>query len=448
MATLAILALTVIIAVPAVGTLIENANNKAEAASISLIERAGEIADVGGLSHDTGEKYWVTTLIDKGYLDMASDDDLAIGGAYVVRDGAGYTYYGADDQADYDNTPVDYDVSSEVFDVISIKPPNGRYVIGDEINVEVTVKNKTDVEQRLEAKLIYQDTRDYNSYGHSEDELFTSPAIEPGETVVLEIPWDSSETSIEGFYDTYIDLYDGAAESFGHAGYTGTFYLAHSNDWSYMTAGDWALQERTIGGIDWSDGGEDPRYISRVMAENVTIDDRKVTIDLPEETLHSGQVRSHQWFGYGSYESRMQVPDGDAELSGFFMYTDPDAQHEIDMEVLNYEGQWQLWLTIHNKNHAKFVPGKVSDEPGEIFKEKIPLDFDPSEGMHDYRIDYYPDYVAFQVDGEEVARWSERFDFAKMQLFAGTFYAHWLTGTAGPTERTMDIEHVRYGYFE
>lgn len=450
MAVLAILAIIALIATPAISTIIGDSKTKSDQTSISMIEESGAIAEVAGLQHDDKkrERYFVTTLIDEGFLDFDEGHHLSLGGAYVERkknNSGRYLYRGSKDINDYPLDTDINDVNGDVLKVISMSPANGTFKFGDELTSTMQVQNVSDEDHTFVLGQTYYDPK-----GDTFDGATTEVGIKAGETKTLEWLWDSKDVTVEGFYNTQLTVWESDwSERYINVRFTDNIYMTpYVDKWNYMTAPDWALQDRTIGGIDWSDDGKYPEYISRVMAENVTLDDRKVTIDLPEETLHSGQVRSHQSFGYGSYESRMQVVDGDAELSGFFLYTAPDAQHEIDMEVLNYEGKWQLWLTIHNKNHAKFVPGKVSDEPGEIFKEKIPLNFDPSKGMHDYRIDYYPDYVAFQVDGKEVARWSERFDFAKMQLFAGAFYAHWLSGTAGSTDRTMDIEHVRYGYFE
>ena len=56
----------------------------------------------------------------------------------------------------------------------------------------------------------------------------------------------------------------------------------------------------------------------------------------------SGQIRSLLPATYGTYEARMKVPDSDALLNGFFLYGD-DRNYEIDMEILFYEGRWQVW---------------------------------------------------------------------------------------------------------
>lgn len=93
MATLAILALIVVIAVPSIGNVIASADDKAEAASIKMIEKAGETADVAGLEHDRTSRYNITTLINKGYLDLDKESDLVDDNAFVAKTNTGYRYF-------------------------------------------------------------------------------------------------------------------------------------------------------------------------------------------------------------------------------------------------------------------------------------------------------------------------------------------------------------------
>lgn len=85
MAAIAILAIILLIAVPGIGNIMENAEAKAEAASIEMIEKAGGIAHSDGLAHDAPGQYNITTLIDEGYLDLDRDDPLAAATAYVSQ---------------------------------------------------------------------------------------------------------------------------------------------------------------------------------------------------------------------------------------------------------------------------------------------------------------------------------------------------------------------------
>lgn len=71
MATLAILALIVAIAIPAVGGIIERAEGQAETANIEMIENAAQLAHLGGLAPavaGTPVTYKAAELVAGGYL--------------------------------------------------------------------------------------------------------------------------------------------------------------------------------------------------------------------------------------------------------------------------------------------------------------------------------------------------------------------------------------------
>ena len=127
---------------------------------------------------------------------------------------------------------------------------------------------------------------------------------------------------------------------------------------------------------------------------------------------------------YGTYETMMKVPNNDALLNGFFLYGDdkynPEIHYEIDIEVLFYEGKWQAWTTIFNESHKDYVYNGV--EHGVIFQRKIDLDFDPSADYHSYRIDFYDNFIAFSIDGVEVSRWDNSFDYGDMYMYSLTGY--------------------------
>lgn len=104
MATLVILTLITVIAIPTIGTIIDTAGEKSEARSVDMIEHAGMIADTAGLQHDRKGQYDVMTLMDKGYLDLDWDSELVDPTTYVEKDdtATGYIYYGKGSYGDAD----------------------------------------------------------------------------------------------------------------------------------------------------------------------------------------------------------------------------------------------------------------------------------------------------------------------------------------------------------
>lgn len=73
LATLAILAVIVGVATPAIGNIREKAESSAKESSIAMIEKAAAIADLDGYTKD----YTIDNLIADGYLDLDKEDATA-----------------------------------------------------------------------------------------------------------------------------------------------------------------------------------------------------------------------------------------------------------------------------------------------------------------------------------------------------------------------------------
>lgn len=117
MATLVILTLITVIAIPTIGTIIETAAVKSEQRSVDLIEHAAGTADAAGLQHDREGQYDVMSLMDKGYLDFSWDSDLVEPTSYVQKEGNTYVYYG---KGSYGNADEVGDVNyHDLFDIQS-----------------------------------------------------------------------------------------------------------------------------------------------------------------------------------------------------------------------------------------------------------------------------------------------------------------------------------------
>lgn len=104
MATIAILALIVVIAVPAIGSIMANAQEDSYENSASMIERAAQIAHLDDSTNADGS-FTVTELIQAGFLDLElngadgetgtiSYGEYTIDGDHVVTGGSdgNYTY--------------------------------------------------------------------------------------------------------------------------------------------------------------------------------------------------------------------------------------------------------------------------------------------------------------------------------------------------------------------
>ena len=109
--------------------------------------------------------------------------------------------------------------------------------------------------------------------------------------------------------------------------------------------------------------------------------------------LYSGaELRTHEYFTYGRFETRLKTPQGEGFLASFFTYNDsfPTTDWcEIDFEVL---GRW-----------ADNVDVNVIDERGSHLRQN-PLNFNPHIDFHNYAFEWTPEYVAWFIDGEEFYR--------------------------------------------
>jgi len=163
---------------------------------------------------------------------------------------------------------------------------------------------------------------------------------------------------------------------------------------------------------------------------NVAFQGGRLQITLPKNTLQGGELQSRDTLYYGSYEIRMRIPDAPSSITGFFLYKAPDFYHEIDIEIFNRKDTKILLTTYYQ---------------GSIHHEAVlPLDFDPTADFHQYRLDYYPEEVAFYIDDVLIRRWEDGFSQEPMYLFVNTWYPQWLEGTPPHEDKILEVEWIRY----
>lgn len=114
--------------------------------------------------------------------------------------------------------------------------------------------------------------------------------------------------------------------------------------------------------------------------------------DVFGQPYRGAELRTHDRFRYGRFETRLKSPQGEGFLASFFTYNDSFPHNdwcEIDFEVL---GRW-----LDN------VDMNVIDENGSHLRQ-APVNFNPQTDFHNYAFEWTPDYVAWFLDGEEVYR--------------------------------------------
>jgi hypothetical protein len=167
---------------------------------------------------------------------------------------------------------------------------------------------------------------------------------------------------------------------------------------------------------------------STLQSKNVIMQDGKLQLKLLGKTLYGAEIQTIEKVHYGSYEIRMKIPDAPSSITGFFLYDQPDYDHEIDIEIYNQSEAVLLLTTYANGKQAK------SDE-------RI-LSFNPTVDFHNYRIDYYPDRVDFFVDDILMQTWTNGFTIEPMFLMLNTWYPNWLEGTSYETDRYLLIDWI------
>lgn len=104
------------------------------------------------------------------------------------------------------------------------------------------------------------------------------------------------------------------------------------------------------------------------------------------------ELRTREAYLYGRFSVTYKASRGAGQTSTFFTYNDqPNTPwNEIDIEILGrYSDEVQFnTITPNQKNHVRHQY----------------VDFDPGLDFHTYDIEWTPTYVAWFIDGEEVAR--------------------------------------------
>jgi len=110
------------------------------------------------------------------------------------------------------------------------------------------------------------------------------------------------------------------------------------------------------------------------------------------QLYRGAELRSHERFRYGRFETRFKAAQGEGFLASFFTYNDSFPHNdwcEIDFEVL---GRWPDNVDLN-----------VIDENGSHLRQN-PVAFNPHMDFHVYAFEWTPEYVAWFIDDEEVYR--------------------------------------------
>lgn len=384
--------------------------------------------------------------IDKEYIKKATATKL--GGKFYVNEKTNKVYYENDKPSKiaykeplYDREVQEHEIDQDKINILNYVFPNGIYHNGETMRGNMKFEGKESDDYTLEVYYIH------SKFGTALDSKVDFH-LAKDEIKTVDFSYLVEPYNLRGFYDIVAVVKDSEGTELAEFYVKQTVYFAET-EWIYYYEDDFNEMNRPVAG---QLGALSPDRVTYTYVDETAtkgIDYSSITFDVEPNDKHSGQIHTILPETYGTYEAMIKVPDSKALLNGFFLYgheSDTGDEHEIDIEILYYEGKWQLWGTIFNATHPDYVYN--GEEPGVIYQSKIDLPFDPSKDYHSYRIDFYDDYISFAVDGNEFGRWENKFDYGDMHLHAGNFYSHWLTREFSSVPLEMNVEWIRKGYFK
>ncbi len=127
----------------------------------------------------------------------------------------------------------------------------------------------------------------------------------------------------------------------------------------------------------------------------------------------------------------MKLPNAPSSITWFFLYKEPDFEHEIDIEIFN-KPKSKLLLTTHYQGRS---PEK------EYSKD---LSFDPTADFNVYKINYYPNKLEFYVNDKLYQTWNNGYSKDPMYLYLNTWYPSWLEKTPSKKDTYLEGDWIKY----
>lgn len=207
------------------------------------------------------------------------------------------------------------------------------------------------------------------------------------------------------------------------------------------------LQVALVGGVakagalDFQDGfntfdttrwSKEGHYLGRsyLSPANSSVANGNLRLKLPARTLNGAEIFSKNFYMYGSYSARMKLPNAPSSITGFFLYSPPDYDAEIDIELYNDSSRRIMFTT--------YADGRRTHTRTAL------LPFDPTAGFHQYRFDYSPLYMRFYVDGVLMQQWTDGITMSPMRLYANAWFPTWLEGRRPKQDRYVLVDSISH----
>lgn len=163
-----------------------------------------------------------------------------------------------------------------------------------------------------------------------------------------------------------------------------------------------------------------------------------------DKPYQGAEIRTNDSYLYGKFEVRMKSAENSGMLCSFFTFYDqPDFSrnwNEIDIEILGRYNNEVQFNTI--------TPGPSGRAAHE---KRYVLDYNPHEEFHTYAFVWTPEFISFEVDGQEVYRdtGAHIADMNRPQkLMMNIWISHWTEWTGIWSEPefplTAQYDYVKY----
>lgn len=380
-------------------------------------------------------------LMYKVPLDVVQEVKSTLGGTFMLNKD-GYIYYAENlnpfKESDIFDKPVQVIVDNtekEGLEVSSWIVPRGLYQVGGILRGGVQIKGEGAEQLTVLMSLVHCKTGKETTVSSTE---FSSTLG------ILEymVTYGYTEKDRVGLYDVYLTIRKGS-QTVGQVFVPRALCLV-SSEWEYYYGDDFSIAEQDIIG-QVGKLGKDFVKLGYKYDEEKGVDYGTVNIDIVPQNPMTAQVYTKLPITYGTYEVCMKVPQTEGLLSSFFLFgvSSEGVPSEVDIEVMKYKGNWQVWCTLHNINGV--LEGL---HEGEEYQTKQEMKVNPTSNFLVYRIEYYPRYIRFYVEGEKIGEWLGTMYAQELRLFAGTFYTHWLYNGLTQVPDKMQVEWVRKKYLE
>lgn len=163
---------------------------------------------------------------------------------------------------------------------------------------------------------------------------------------------------------------------------------------------------------------------------NVRTESGRLTLKIPAGTHDGGEIESRKLYQYGNYRARIKVADAPSSITGFFLYSPPDFENEIDVEIYNDHSRRILFTAYSGGEQTNTVTKK--------------LPFDPTADFHEYRFDLAPNAADFYVDGVRLQTFRDGLPDDPMKLFMNSWFPTWLPGEKPKRDRYTYVDWVKH----